>query len=247
LELEYATKLFSIIVIDLVLSGDNAVVIGMAARSLPPASRKRAILLGGFGAIGLRVLFTILASFLLDIPLLQAAGGVLLIWIAFKLVRPVDHSIHVPESTSLTTAVKTIILADAVMSLDNILAVGGAAHGDQELLIFGLALSIPLLLLGSAVVARIMNRLPLLVFVGVVILVFTAVRMFFEDKYIKEIYHAPWTVMIPVAVAISAVVVYSGVKAGKNIRLPEIAAIEAAERESETTNSSDKSSLNYPA
>ena len=104
------------------------------------------------------------------------------------------------------TAVKTIILADVVMSLDNILAVGGAAHGHQGLLIFGLALSIPLLLLGSALIARLMGRLPALVYVGVVILVFTAVRMFFEDDFVREIYHAE----LPVILIVSARDLFGG-------------------------------------
>ena len=217
MELEFISKILSIIVIDLVLSGDNAVVIGMASRSLPPASRKRAIILGGLGAVVLRVIFTILASYLLDIPLLQAIGGVLLVFIAFKLVRPVDHTIEVSESDSLMTAVKTIILADVVMSLDNILAVGGAAHGHQGLLIFGLALSIPLLLLGSAMIARLMGRLPALVYVGVIILVFTAVRMFFEDDFVREIYHAELPVILVVSALISSVVIYSGTRTPKPV------------------------------
>ncbi len=215
LDFEFITKILSIIVIDLVLSGDNAVVIGMASRSLPPASRKRAIILGGLGAVVLRVIFTILASYLLDIPLLQAFGGVLLIYIAFKLVRPIDHSVNVTEADSLMTAVKTIILADVVMSLDNILAVGGAAHGHQGLLIFGLALSIPLLLLGSAVIARLMGRLPVLVYVGVVILVFTAVRMIFEDEYVQKIVHLELHEILAVAGVLSAIAIYSGMRAAK--------------------------------
>jgi len=201
IDLDLFSKVLSIIVIDLVLSGDNAVVIGMASRSLPDESRRRAIILGGVGAVVLRIIFTAMAALLLDVPLLQAFGGVLLIWIAFKLVRPVDHTAHVSEASSLRDAIKTIILADVVMSLDNILAVGGAAHGDLGLLLFGLALSIPILLLGSAFVARMMGRLPILVYIGAAILVITAVRMFFHDDFVHRVYEAETLVVAIVAVA----------------------------------------------
>lgn len=154
MEADFIAKIASIVLIDLVLSGDNAVVIGMAARSLPPDARKRAIVFGGLGAVTLRVTFTILAALLLGIPLLSAIGGVLLLWIAYKLVRPHEDTHNVSEAQSLIVAVKTIILADVVMSLDNILAVGGASEGHLGLLIFGLLFSIPILMLGSELVAR---------------------------------------------------------------------------------------------
>jgi len=147
-----------------------------------------------------------MAALLLDVPLLQAIGGVLLLWIAFKLVRPLDHSEHVTEASSLREAIKTIILADVVMSLDNILAVGGAAHGNLALLLFGLALSIPILLLGSAFVARLMGRLPILVYIGSAILVITAVRMIFEDKVVHRIYEAE-TLVIAIIALVSALIV----------------------------------------
>ena len=175
MDLDLLSKLGAIIVIDLVLSGDNAVVIGMASRSLPLEARKRAIILGGVGAVGLRIFFTAIAALLLDVPLLQAIGAVLLLYIAFRLVRPAHHEEHVTEASSMREAVKTIIMADVVMSLDNILAVGGAAHGDLYLLLFGLGLSLPILLFGSSIVARMMNRLPILVYIGAAILVITAV------------------------------------------------------------------------
>ncbi len=210
MDLDLLTKLGAIIVIDLVLSGDNAVVIGMASRSLPPEARRRAIVLGGVGAVALRVLFTVLAALLLDIPLLQAVGAFLLLYIAFKLVRPISHDEHVTEASNLREAIQTIILADVVMSLDNILAVGGAAHGDLWLLLFGLGLSIPILLFGSSIVARLMGRLPILVYVGASILVVTAVRMFFHDKRVHEIYAAPPGVVAVVALTLAALVCLYG-------------------------------------
>ena len=142
--------ILSIVVIDLVLSGDNAVVIGMAASRLEGQARRRAILFGAAGAVALRVAFTAVVAVLLGVPFLQLFGGVLLVWIAFKLVRPhkEEHG-EVKAASGLWEAVRTIVMADVVMSLDNILAVGGSAHGDLRLLIFGLALSIPLITVGS--------------------------------------------------------------------------------------------------
>ena len=180
--LDLLKALLSIVVIDLVLSGDNAVVIGMAARLLLPEQRRQAIVLGGVGAVGLRVIFTALVAMLLGIPLLQACGGALLAWIAYKVLRQTHGTQAVKEASTLARAVRTIILADVIMSLDNILAVGGAAHGN-----------VPLLLLGSSLVAAVMNRLPWLAYVGAAILVYTAVEMLLDDPVLRPYYpHAAW-------------------------------------------------------
>lgn len=195
-DLGLLSQILSIVVIDLVLSGDNAVVIGMAARRLSPENRRRAIILGGIGAVVLRITFTVMVSFLLAIPYLQAAGGLLLLYIAYKLVRPHSQEHNIAEAGSLREAIQTIILADVVMSLDNILAVGGAAQGDIRLLLFGLALSIPILLLGAELVARLLGRFPILVYVGCIILIITAVDMILED----EIVHANFPVSTPVKI-----------------------------------------------
>jgi YjbE family integral membrane protein len=220
MDTEFIVKIASIVIIDLVLSGDNAVVIGMAARRLPPDSRKRAILLGGLGAVILRVTFTIMAALLLDIPLLRAIGGVLLLWIAYKLVRPHQETHSVSEADSLSEAVRTIILADFVMSLDNILAVGGAAEGHLGLLIFGLILSIPILMLGSELVARVLGRLPILVYVGVVVLVITATRMILHDDVVKDVYHANLLETAIVAGIFSTVIIWLGLRAGRSLPPP---------------------------
>lgn len=217
MEADFIAKIASIVLIDLVLSGDNAVVIGMAARSLPADARKRAIVLGGLGAVVLRVTFTILAALLLDIPLLRAIGGVLLLWIAYKLVRPHGDAHNVSEASSLAAAVQTIILADFVMSLDNILAVGGASEGHIGLLIFGLLFSIPILMLGSELVARVLGRLPILLYVGVVVLVFTATRMILHDDVVKEIHHATHIETAVLAAALSALIIWLGSRAGKSL------------------------------
>ncbi len=179
--LELIGSVLGIIVIDLVLSGDNAVVIGMAARSLPPNQRRRAIIFGGGAAVALRILFTAIAALLLEIPLLHFMGGILLVYITFKLLRSGTGEENVREGHNMLDAIRVIVLADVVMSLDNMLAVGAQAHGDLRLLLFGLALSIPLLLAGSDIVATLMGRFPWLVWVGATILVWTAGQMMVED------------------------------------------------------------------
>jgi YjbE family integral membrane protein len=206
-DLGFVSAVLSIIVIDLVLSGDNAVVIGMAARRLSSENRRRAIILGGAGAVVLRMIFTVAAALLLDVPFLQAAGGLLLLYIAYKLIRPQHHTVHVTEADSLRAAIRTIVLADVVMSLDNILAVGGAAHGHLGLLLFGLALSIPILLLGSELIARLLGRLPILVYVGAVVLIATAVNMVLEDDIVHDHYEATSYALIALTALASTVII----------------------------------------
>ncbi len=186
MDLDLIRAVLSIVIIDLVLSGDNAVVIGMASRRLPPEQRRKAIIFGAAGAIGLRITFTAMVALLLGIPFLQAIGGAVLVWIAFKLLRQEHDEANVREGANLFDAVRTIIIADVIMSLDNILAVGGAAHGNLALLLFGLALSMPIIMFGSNLVATLMNRLPWLVYLGSAVLAFTAGEMIFEDPIIGD-------------------------------------------------------------
>jgi YjbE family integral membrane protein len=216
--LDLLRPILSIVLIDLVLSGDNAVVIGMAARRLSPENRRRAILFGGAGAIGLRILFTALAAVLLGVPYLQAAGGLLLLWIAYRLLRPHDEGAHVSEAGSLGEAIRTIVLADVVMSLDNILAVGGAAHGNLWLLLFGLFLSIPIILLGSEVVARLLGWFPILIYVGAFVLIQTAVGMVLEDDIVHGFYEAPWQVSWLITLVASGLIIGAGVLAQRRLR-----------------------------
>jgi YjbE family integral membrane protein len=177
--------LIHIFLIDLILSSDNAVVIGMACRTLPQKERGRAILYGTLGAVGLRIVLTGMTTWMLDIPLVKAIGGLLLFWIAWKLMFGGSEELHgVSHTHNVGQAVKTIIVADFVMSLDNVLAVGGAAHGDLWLVGLGLAMSIPLLMWGSTWVARLMNRFPSFVLLGGGILVYTAIDMCLADPYV---------------------------------------------------------------
>jgi len=185
-DLDSLSAFFRIILIDLVLSGDNAVVIGMAASRLSPEQRRRAIILGGGAAVGFRIVFTIAVSLLLGVPLLQLLGGLMLFYIAYKLIQPPAEGPHITEADNMAQAIRTILLADVVMSLDNILAVGAAADGHLWLLLFGLALSIPLLLVGSEFVARLLHRLPVLLYVGVLVLVHTAIHLVNSDDFVKD-------------------------------------------------------------
>lgn len=199
----------SIVVIDLTLSGDNAVVIGMAAHRLPPRQRRLAVVFGASGAIGLRVLFTALAALLLGVPLLQAAGGLVLAWIAYKLLRQEQEETGTSpkHGESLMEAVRIIILADVVMSLDNILAVGGAAHGSIPLLLFGLALSMPIVMFGSSLLASLMNRLHWLVYLGAAVLAWTSGQMVLDDRLVGPYFPDHWSVRVGLPILVAAVVV----------------------------------------
>ena len=181
IDVDVVRAVFSIMVINVILSGDNVVVVAMAARRLPAEQRRQAILYGAAGAIVLRIIFTVLAALLLDVPLIQGIGGFVLLWIAYGLLRqgPEEHT--VTAGASLFEAVRTIVIADVVMSLDNILAVGGTAQGNIPLLIFGLVLSMVLIMFGGNLVATLMNRLSWLVYAGAAILIYTAGEMIFSD------------------------------------------------------------------
>lgn len=182
---EFVTGFIHIIIIDLVLSGDNAVVVGMASRNLPPAQRKKAIMWGTIGAVGLRVFFTGLATWLLGVPYIKFLGGLCLVWIAVKLLIQQDESSSIQSGKNTWEAVKIIIIADFIMSLDNVLAVGGAAKGNLGLVLFGLFLSVPLLMWGSTLVAKWMNDYPILIYFGSGVLAYTASTMVLEDPLVE--------------------------------------------------------------
>lgn len=183
---ETILTIFSIVLIDIVLGGDNAVVIAMASRSLPEEQRRLAILWGTAGAVGLRFVFAAVATILLQIPYLMMAGGLLLMWIAYKLL--VGESEHqVSAAGSLGRAIRTIIIADGVMSLDNALAVAGIAKGHIGWLAFGIMLSVPIIIFGSQFIARVMNRYPIIVYLGAAILAWTAGHLIAEDPFLLRI------------------------------------------------------------
>jgi YjbE family integral membrane protein len=182
-------SLAKIIVSDLVLSGDNAVVIGLAVQGLRQPLRRRAILWGTVGAIVLRVIFTIFATFLLKVPLLSALGGFALLWIGWKLLSQVEESVDEAHEVrgGFIDAIRTIIIADAVMSLDNALAVAGAARGEIVLLLIGLALSIPLLMVGANVISSLMNRFAWLPLIGAALIAWVGADLIHEDKLLQGV------------------------------------------------------------
>jgi YjbE family integral membrane protein len=184
--------LAELVVINLVLSGDNALVIGLAAHRLPTRQRRLAILLGGLGAIVLRVGLSVVATLLLLIPALKLVGGVLLGGIAFKLLeQEAEPDESAAAITGIWDALRTIIVADLIMSLDNVLAIGAAAHGNLALLIVGLALSMPLVLFAGGLFAALVNRFAWLVYLGAIVIAYTAGQMIAEDvlfaPYVDEI------------------------------------------------------------
>jgi YjbE family integral membrane protein len=182
LDPEFLARLWAIVLIDLLLAGDNAVVIALAVRSLPRRQQLLGRVFGTAGAVLLRVALIAIATVLLRVPLLQLVGGVLLVWIALKLVRSSDGGeAHVREGTSLRRAIGIILVADVAMSLDNVLGVAGAAQGDIRLAVFGIALSIPIVVWGSGLLARLMARFTWITWLGGGILGYVAVEMILAD------------------------------------------------------------------
>jgi len=182
--------LLEIIFINIILSGDNAVVIAMAVRSLAPKQRQWGIMLGTLGAVILRVILTFVAAKLLEISFVKLAGGLLILWIAFKLILPEAEDENVKEVSGLRQAIITILMADLVMSLDNVLGVAGAARGDFVLLIVGLATSIPIVVFASNIITKLMDRFPIIVLIGAAILGRVAGEMIMSDPWmVRAVFH----------------------------------------------------------
>ena len=190
---EWFVAIFYIVWIDIVLAGDNAVVIALAVRNLPPDKRKMGIILGAGAAVGLRAALTAVTTQLLTIPYLKLIGGLLILWIAFKLLRQGEgaHGDGKDGATNLWGAVWMILVADVTMSLDNVMAVGGAARGSFALIIFGLALSIPLVVFGSNLISKLMARYKIVVFIGAAILGKVGGEMILTDRIVAE-HLLPW-------------------------------------------------------
>jgi len=188
LDPEFWARVLGIIVIDLTLAGDNALVIALAVRTLPKRQQFWGRIWGTAGAVGLRLLFITVATILLKIPFLQLVGGLLLLWIAFKLVRQQTGAEgHVRQGSSLRESVWIIIVADAVMSLDNVLAVAAAAHGDLTLVVFGIALSLPIVVWGSGILAALMNRFVWIIWLGGGILGYVAGEMILKERHLDRL------------------------------------------------------------
>lgn len=180
--LDYFILFLQIMLINIVLSGDNAVVIAMASKNLPPEQRKKAVWWGAFGAIALRLVLTVIAVAVLKVAYIQAIGSLLLIWIAIKLLVEDEDSTNVKQAATLGKAVTTIILADLVMSLDNVLAIAAKAQGNLLIIFLGIGLSIPIIIWGSTMVMKLLHRYPVLVFLGAGILGYTAGEMLLNDR-----------------------------------------------------------------
>ena len=178
-----------IMMINILLSGDNAVVIALASRSLPPEQQKKAILFGSFGAILLRIVLTFFAVALLTLPFLKLIGGLLLLWIGYNMLVPEGEEDHLEGHSNLGSAIRTIIVADFVMSLDNVLGVAAAAKGNTVLLVVGLAISIPLIIYGSTLVLKVMERMPIIVTAGAGLLGWVAGEMMVTDPALVNWLH----------------------------------------------------------
>jgi len=219
---DFLSALFAIVIIDLVLAGDNAIVIALAARNLPPELRTRAIVWGTGGAIFVRTLMTLIVVWLLKIPGLLLAGGLLLLWIAYKLLIDSgggsEH--HIDSGANFWGAMKTIVIADAVMGLDNVLAVAGAAHGSFTLVVLGLLISIPIMIAGSQIILKYVQKFPVIVYIGSGVLVWTAAKMISHEPLVSTYFAAlGYYIWLVYAVLIGGVLYagYSRNKASKTV------------------------------
>ena len=212
---EFFVGLFFVLVTNLILSGDNAVVIAMAARRLEGAQRRRAIIGGAAGAVVLRLIFAAVIAYLIHIPFLQVVGGLLLVWIAWKLVHDEegDEEDRVQAGESMWEAIRIIIVADAVMSLDNVIALVQAAKIEGEtsflLLTIGLATTIPLVVFGAALLTSLLDRFPILIYAGAALLIYIAVEMFFADDvlhhYLEPLMSIEWMIGLGAALIFTAI------------------------------------------
>ena len=221
LSMDFLMALGSIIVLDIVLGGDNAVVIAMASRDLPQSIRKKAVYAGTAGAIAVRMLMTFLAVWVLTIPYLQAIGGMALIPIAIKLLKPSEDAKEISGCDGFWTAIKTIIVADVAMGIDNVLAIAGAADGHFGLVVIGLLISVPVIVWGSQLIGSLMQKYPSLIFLGAGILAWTAGTMLLHDKivgsYISNVLDG-FEYLIPLL--ITTIVLTIGYRAQKSSEMP---------------------------
>ena len=186
------SALLAIILIDLVLAGDNAIVIALAARNLPKHLQKKAILWGTVGAIVVRSAMTLVVVWLLKIPGLMLVGGLGLLWVAYKLLADQSDGSHdSPIASTFWGAMKTIVVADALMGIDNVLGVAGAAHGAMDLVIIGLLISVPIVVFGSQVVLKLVERFPIIIKLGAAVLAFTAAKMVISEPLLDAVFDPP--------------------------------------------------------
>jgi YjbE family integral membrane protein len=212
---DYLLLFLKIMLINIVLSGDNAVVIAMASKNLPADKRRKAVWWGAAGAIGLRLVLTMIAVAVLGIPYIQAAGSLLLIWIAIKLLVEDDGHTNVRQASSLPKAIWTIIVADFVMSLDNVLAIAAAAQNDLLIIILGIGLSMPIIIWGSTLVMKLLHKFPVFIYLGAAVLGYTAGEMFVKDSEMQRLFLGDDSALhwaIPVATTVFVVLAGLGKK-----------------------------------
>jgi YjbE family integral membrane protein len=218
MDVEWLLGLLKIILVNIVLSGDNAVVIAMACRNLKPEQQKKAIFWGTFGAVILRLVLTFVAVWLLRIPLVEAVGGLLLLYIAVKLLTNEDDGEKETAGFTMGQAIKTIVIADVIMSLDNVVAVAAAANGDWLLIAIGLAVSIPLIVWCSQLLTTLMKRFPIIVWLGAGLLGYTAGELLQRDEWVRG-WLEPWMsdqlFLIPIVLTIAVVAV--GIVSAKRV------------------------------
>jgi YjbE family integral membrane protein len=190
---EFLSGLAAIVLLDLVLAGDNAIVIALAARNLPAHLQKKAIFWGTFGAIAIRVALTFVVIYLLKLPGLMLVGGLLLVPIAWKLLGNQEHDPHISPAAGFWAAIRTIVVADALMGLDNVLAIAGAAKGHMGLVVLGLLISVPLVVWGSTLILKLIERFPVVIYIGAAAIAWTAARMIGHDNLLAPWFDArPW-------------------------------------------------------
>ena len=183
------SALAAIVLIDLVLAGDNAIVIALAARRLPPRLQRQAIVWGTVGAVVVRSAMTLAVVWLLRVPGLMLVGGLGLVWIAYRLLLPTSaESGHGEAASTFWGAMKTIVVADALMGIDNVLGVAGAAHGAFDLVVIGLLISVPIVVWGSTMVLKMVERFPVIIELGAAVLAFTAARMIVSEPLLDAVY-----------------------------------------------------------
>jgi len=202
----------AIILIDLVLAGDNAIVIALAARRLPPQLRRRAIVWGTVGAVAVRATMTMAVVWLLKIPGLMLVGGLALVWIAYRLMAPggSDGEHGAGPAHSFWGAMRTIVIADATMGIDNVLGVAGAAHGSFDLVVLGLLISVPIVAWGSTAVLRLIDRFPAIIYAGAGVLAFTAAKMIVAEPLLDDLFDPHWPVRWATYAGLVATVLLAG-------------------------------------
>ncbi len=241
LDPEFWTALLKIIGVNIVLSGDNAVVIALAARSLHGRQQKQAIFWGSGAAIVLRIILTLFAVALLSLPYLKLVGGVLLLWIGAKLLVPEDEDPDITASDNLWIAIRTILVADLIMSLDNVIAVAAAAGGHWGLMIIGLAISIPLVIFGATLLVKVMERWPVIITIGAALLGLVAGEMGWEDGAIESFTKGfpPETKYVAGAIGAAFVVVVGRILAGRSLKEAEEGRMKSEHGNANTPRSTD--------